>query len=220
MVMAVRDINERRGKMRGNNIRRCVTRGGQIIQDIMANGGDGAPGQADADDRMDIPRLASFVIIAFVSILMLILAVGVIHRVGEWALSGDKDTAIVEVEESAPAEINRPERDVEAEYFQKPISTRTVSSVTAHHDIAEDDADEDSYAETTTYEPAQLTYEKQTYQKRELGPETPGMVKYEPAVDYLTSVRKMETTLEKRRSEIQKITAELRGIGRSGEDGW
>ena len=227
------NTDERRGKMRRNNVRRYITRGGQVIQAVMANGGDEAPapprnappganppGQAGANGGMNASRLVTFMIMAFVSILLLILAVGVIRRVGEWAFSGDKNTGIVAVEESAPAEIDKTGSNLETEYFQKPIVPQTPSRVAVHHNAAEDEADEVSQTEAVPYEPPQLADEKPLYQAESRQRKTSALVSRKPAVDYQASVREMETVFETRRSEIQRITAGLRDIGRSGEDDW
>ena len=212
--------------MRGESIHRRATRNGQIRELVMANGGGEAPvapgnaplgpeppGQVDADGGMDASRLATLVIMAFVFILLLILAVGVIRRAGEWASSGDRNTGIVAVEESAPAEIDKPGSNVETEYSQKPIVPRNPSRVAVYHDAAEDEADEVGQTAAVPYEPPQLANEKLIYKRRRLEPEKSAVVKYEPAVDYRASVREMEAALETRMGEMQRIAAELRGLG-------
>lgn len=216
--------------MRGNNTQRYVNRDGQLLQMAMENGENGAPapprnappgpvppGQANADDGMNAPRLATFVIVAFVCVLLLILAAGVIRKVGGWAF---KDSAIVAVEESAPVKINEPGDNLEGEYVQKTIPPRTASGVTDHHESGEAEAHEVSQTEAVPYEPPQLIDEKPLYQAKSQQRKTSVLVSREPVVDYRASVREMETTLETRRSEIQRITAGLRDIGRSGKSDW
>ncbi len=214
--------------MRGNNTQRYVNRDGQLLQMAMENGGNGVPvppepvppGQADADGGMNAPRMATFVIMAFVCILLLVLAAGVIRKVGQWAFSGDRDVAIVAVEESFPAEISEPVDNVKAEYFQKPILPRVAYRVAAQYKSAADEAHEVSQTEAVPYEPVQLADEKPLYQEKSRQRKTSVLVSHEPVVDYRASVREMETALETRRSEIQRITAELRDIGRSDENDW
>ena len=210
--------------MRGNRVRSFVTRSGRVIRARVeevrhrpprqgpangerrayARGGQHHPaGGAAIGNRVDMPRLAAFVVIGIICIFVITLAVAGIYGAGKWAFSGKKDRAV-----EVRVESNR--RDMETASFQKPVSRRPLSYTNARSSVNEENHNK------PTHEWVQPKGELETPGRRRQTQEIPAISR-EPVVDYLSSVKEMKDVLETRSTEIRRITEDLRNIGRSDE---
>ena len=172
--------------------------------------GPEAPGHAAVFGRMDASRLAAFAILAFVCILLALLAAAGIYRVGKWAFSGDGNTAITAAEESGRR------NSMETQYSQRPAFVPPADP----YDDADSEVDEVSHTEPIDHQPTQSIGQRRIYRRQNQEQEKPAVVSDKPAVDYRASIREMEAALERKSLEMKRITTDLRDTGRSDENDW
>jgi len=200
--------------MRRNTIRSFVTRDGRVmraaVDDEEPAPGPEPPGHAAVFGRMDAPRLTAFAILAFVCILLVLLAAAGIYRVGKWAFSGNGNTAVTAAEESGRR------NSVETQFSQRPAFVPPADS----YDDADSEVGEVSHTEPIDHQPTQSMSEMRTYRRENREQEEPAVVSDKPAVDYRTSIGEMEAALERRSLEMKRITTDLRDTGRGNEDDW
>lgn len=166
-----------------------------------AGAGGGAAGRAAIGGRIDMPRLAAFVLLGIVCAFVIMLAVAGIYRAGKWAFTG-KDRAVeVRVESGR-------DRDMETTGFQKPIPQRPLSytSTSAGSGVNEVGA-QHAVPVQHGHEQAQPGREVETHQQQQAP-----VVSREPAVDYQSSIREMKKVLDSQEIEIKRLTESLRNM--------
>ena len=200
--------------MRRNRIFSGVFRNGRVIRaavdDEEPAPGPEPPGHAAVFGHMDAPRLAAFAILAFVCILLVLLAAAGIYRVGKWAFSGNGNTAITAAEKSGRR------NSVETQFSQRPAFVPPADS----YDDADSEVDEVSHTEPIDHQPTQSIGQRRIYRRQNQEQEKPAVVSDKPAVDYRASIREMEAALERKSLEMKRITTDLRDTGRSDENDW
>jgi len=152
---------------------------------------------------MDMPRAAAFMVLVIVCILAVMLVYAGIRNSGKWLFSGRKAMSVMSSESHRvnPPTVNTHPVKSYPVNPQKPVTVQTRSYPKTH----------DRVADGKSHKHTQPGDEVRTYDRDDRKQDVP-VVSKEPAVDYWSSIKEMETVLDAEAKEMNRITNKLRSM--------